>query len=282
MAARPGNISLAERAICATDREIAATAAQKLGLVTRNELLRVGLSPAGIGRRLGRTLHRQHAGVYLHGHPRPAPGAKELAAALATDGVVSDRSAAGLWCLLPPWPGDVHVTVAPERKRRSRNGIVVHRRAMQPDEIHHLGPIPVTSPLRTIHDLPKPLRERATNEALVRRLIAPSDIQTPRRVTRSHAERRLLALMERAGAAPDATNVRLHGHEVDMLWRATRLVVEVDGHASHATPARFEHDHRRDQDLGEAGYRVLRVTWRQIRDEPRRVAGLIRRAAARA
>lgn len=60
----------------------------------------------------------------------------------------------------------------------------------------------------------------------------------------------------------------LLGYEVDMLWRAEKLVVEVDGHAFHSHRAAFERDRARDQALVAAGYRVIRVTWRQLEREP--------------
>jgi len=46
------------------------------------------------------------------------------------------------------------------------------------------------------------------------------------------------------------------------------LVVEVDGYTFHATRGAFERDRRRDAELQAAGCRVVRVTWRQIVDEP--------------
>ena len=65
-------------------------------------------------------------------------------------------------------------------------------------------------------------------------------------------------------------NVLLHGHEVDFLWRRARLVVEVDGRRAHGTRRAFEHDRRRDADLTERGYDVIRFTWRQLAENPAR------------
>lgn len=53
-----------------------------------------------------------------------------------------------------------------------------------------------------------------------------------------------------------------------MLWRRDRLVVEIDGFAFHSTRAAFERDRRRDADLQARGLKVMRVTWRQIVEEP--------------
>ena len=87
-------------------------------------------------------------------------------------------------------------------------------------------------------------------------------------MTRSEAERALLALIRRAGLPRPETNVRVLGHEVDALWRTRRLVVEVDGFGVHGTRAAFERDRRRDAALVAAGHRVIRVTWRQLAQEP--------------
>jgi very-short-patch-repair endonuclease len=66
------------------------------------------------------------------------------------------------------------------------------------------------------------------------------------------------------------------GHEVDFHWPAQRLVVETDGRATHGHALAFHEDRRRDFDLELAGWHVLRVTWRQVVDEPGRVTRLLR------
>jgi very-short-patch-repair endonuclease len=59
-------------------------------------------------------------------------------------------------------------------------------------------------------------------------------------------------------------------YEVDLLWRPQRLAVEVDGYTYHATRAAFERDRRRDAELVALGYRVVRLTWRQIVEDEKR------------
>jgi len=86
--------------------------------------------------------------------------------------------------------------------------------------------------------------------------------------TRSAAERRLRELIQAAGLDRPLFNEPLLGYVVDVLWPKQRLVVEVDGYAYHANRAAFERDRRRDQRLIAAGYRVIRVTWLQLRDRP--------------
>lgn len=59
-------------------------------------------------------------------------------------------------------------------------------------------------------------------------------------------------------------NVRVAGFTVDFLWRAPRLIVEVDGWESHGTRSAFEADRARDARLKVLGYAVVRVTWHQV------------------
>lgn len=195
--------------------------------------------------------------------------------------VLSHRSAASVWQILPLTPGPVEVTV-PGRRCRSRPGLLPHAGTLRAHEATTYYGLRVTTPARTLEDL-RPLLapatyERAANEAQVLRLI-PVQVEHPG-VTRSEAERRLLAVLRRAQLTPDATNVRVAGHEVDVLYRDQRLVVEVDGYAFHATRAAFERDRGRDAALAAAGFRVMRVTWRQVTDEPEAVVARLAAALA--
>ncbi len=70
------------------------------------------------------------------------------------------------------------------------------------------------------------------------------------------------------------------GYRVDAVWRLQLLIVEVDGHAAHGHRAAFERDRRRDQVLIAAGWRVVRVTFRQLQDEPLMVAVRLGQALA--
>jgi very-short-patch-repair endonuclease len=94
-------------------------------------------------------------------------------------------------------------------------------------------------------------------------------------LTRSEAERRFLDLIERARLPRPRTNVRIGRYEVDLLWPEQRLIVEVDGYAFHSTRAAFERDRARDAELIAAGYHVIRVTWRQLVEEPEATVALL-------
>jgi very-short-patch-repair endonuclease len=183
------------------------------------------------------------------------------------------------------------------RNARSRRGIAVHRvGSLEADERQILDGIPTTTPARTVLDLAAALdrddlehllaeaqgRNRSTLDQLdtlidryprrrgTRRLRSLLEQGDPAR-TRAYSERRLLALIRRAGLPAPETNTILHGHEVDFLWRRERVVVEVDGHAWHASRPARERDALRDQELVMRGYLVLRVPGFRSPGGPRRL-----------
>ncbi len=226
-----------------------------------------------------------------------------MAAVLASGpaAALSHRSAAALHGLLRPGSGATHVTVP--RKVRSRRGLTFHRAHLPADEIERVEGITVTGVSRTLFDLAgrggSQEIERALHEAEVRRLddrLSLDDLITryPRRAgaarvraalanrrigstaTRNDLEELFLALLRNRDLPRPEINVWLvvggDTFEVDCLWRDPRLVVELDGRSAHDTVRAFEQDRRRDRVLQAAGWRVLRITWRQLHDEPDAIA----------
>src|SRR5207302_5626115 len=82
--------------------------------------------------------------------------------------------------------------------------------------------------------------------------------------THSGFEDWTVQLLRRHNFPPFETNVHPPGTpnwvEVDVLFRAQKLVIEVDGDRFHSTPFRREFDARKQAILEAAGYRVLRVS----------------------
>ncbi len=70
--------------------------------------------------------------------------------------------------------------------------------------------------------------------------------------------------------------------QVDFLWRQDRVIVEVDGFATHRTRQAFQRDRRRDQLLTSAGWRVIRFTWDQVTKEPTYVIEVMRKLVSAA
>lgn len=64
--------------------------------------------------------------------------------------------------------------------------------------------------------------------------------------------------------------------EVDFLFERAKLVVEVDGRAFHAQRMVQRNDRKRDLKLLRAGWRFLRLSWLDLRDDPEEIAELLR------
>jgi very-short-patch-repair endonuclease len=288
------------------DRVAWEVARRQHGAITTAQLRSAGLSDEAIRHRVARVwLVRIHRGVYLVG-PLEMAWSRAMAAVLACGegALLSHSPAAVLWGFGSPPAGAIHVTVA-ERDVRSRDGIRVHcASGLDPRDATRRQGIPVTAPARTLLDLAADLSpttlSRAVDEARVQRHVTDHSLneqfcrypshrgtsplkevtRTEPKLTRSEAERRLLDLIRAARLPEPQTNVRVGPYEVDFLWPTHRLVVEVDGYAFHSKRSSFERDRRRDQQLTAAGYSVIRITWRQITEEPEAVIATLAAALA--
>ncbi len=102
------------------------------------------------------------------------------------------------------------------------------------------------------------------------------DRYQPAGETRSELEREFVRRCLAGGIPHPSVNRVVEGLEVDALWKAARLVVELDGFAFHKTRRAFERDRVRDSKLQLAGYRVLRITAVRLRDQPEEVVATIK------
>ena len=286
------------------DRAVQSVARRQHGVIGSAQLTVAGLSGDAIAHRVAKGwLRRRHRGVYLVG-PLETPFSDAMAAVLAYgDGaLLSHYPAAVLWGMRPPPAPDPHITVA-GRDVRSRDGIRAHSVGyLHPSDATHHHDIPTTSPARTLLDLaasaPRGELDRATDEGRVHRLVTDRSldeqfsrypthrgtaalreaIRKDPALTRSEAERRLLELIRAARLPEPEVNVQIGGYEVDFVWPEQQLVVEVDGYAFHSSRRSFERDRKRDAQLVGAGWRVVRVTWRQVTGEREAVAAMLARA----
>jgi len=283
-----------------------AIAGRQRGLVTRAQLLGAGVTPRVLdGLVSDGWLQRVHTGVYsvgpLSGDRRAALLAATLA--LGAGAAASDRSAGELWEVLAPWGRTLHVTVPTRAGCPARGTIVVHRRALRPDETTRCAAIPCTTLTRTLFDVAAGDRRtfaRAFEEAQVRHgykpaLLAAATLERPGhrgvRVVRalladavdpgeieSVLELRFLAFCARWGLPRPLTQERFGLWRADFLFAEHALVVETDGGRFHATAAKRERDRRKTAGLEALGLRVLRVTWPELHERPAALARRIRDA----
>jgi very-short-patch-repair endonuclease len=279
---------------------VAELASSQYGVVTRRQLLQLGLGREAIAGRIrtGR-LHRLHGGVYAVGHSAIGRKGRWMAAVMASGqgAVLSHRSAAALWGLQKPQGGAIEITTP--RTARPSGSIIRRQAALASDEVTTRRRIPVTTVSRLLLDLAvvlpavglqRVMREVEYLRLLDRHALRGLPARYPgrrgicalreclRRIedqsdgrTRSPLETRFAAFVERSGLPEPQLNtpIRIGRRtiEADCLWRSQRLIVELDGHAAHGTRSAFEDDRDRDRRLQAAGWRVVRVTWRQLRDE---------------
>jgi predicted transcriptional regulator of viral defense system len=290
-----------QRATHPPDRALAALAGRQHGVVARRQLTVLGLSLDAIDHRVARgRLLQLHRGVYAVGHRRLTRLGVWMGVVLSAGegAVLSHRSAGALWHIRQ-WSGrDVDVTVP--RHRRGRPGVVVHEVRLEPDEIDEHEGIPVTTPARTLLDLAAILDEhqvsRAAERAEALRLGSPTSLQElvdryPRRpgtpnvrrlieqgrivptTTRSDLERRFLTLLDASELPRPLVNESIDPKTTpDFRWPKQRLIVELDGFETHGTRQAFERDRARDRRLMAQGWRVARITKRQLDDEPQALA----------
>lgn len=294
-----GQIHLRARRI-GIDEAIARLAAVQFGVVSRAQLLTLGLSRRAIEHRIatGR-LRRVYRGVYAVGHDVLEFRGRVMAALLATGpgSAASHRTAAALGGAELSTEGPIHVTT--RHRRAPQPGIALHRGVLPPDEITFVDEMPVTTMARTFLDL-----SRTEHPRVLRRLIKSAEFKGqvnwtdldrileryPRRQgrgplaelarsvhaksgrTRSEIEDLLTEFVAARSLPAPERNVQLHLRdrtiEVDCLWREARVALELDGRSAHDRAIAFEDDRARDRALTAARWIPLRATWAQLRYEP--------------
>lgn len=270
-------------------------------LVTLEQLTTIGLTRHQIEHRIATVrLVPRYRGVYVVG-PGPLTAEGEWLAATLFAGpgsAVSHYPAAARWELKAWRPGAIIDITAP-RRIAAPKGLRAHRSELPFDERTIRGGVPITTTGRTILDCAAQMTvretERLINEARVLRLpIRPSlatlisrhphrrGVATARAAlaafaagrthTRSELEERFLAFLDRHGFPRPRTNQDVRTHlgtlNVDCLWPAERLIIELDGYSTHGSRPAFTRDRRRDRALRIAGWHPSRLTWEDLDDGP--------------
>lgn len=286
---------------------VAALADKQHGVVSRSQLLALGMGAEAIRHGLARgKLHQLMRGVYALGRPSVGERGRWMAAVLACgpQALLSHRSAAVLLGLRRKAPAMIEVVIPADVFRR-RPGVLVYRRAPVSRPWVSDG-IPVTNPVVTLIDLATCLNdaelEAAVTEADHRGFFDPKSLRlaidgmgrrpgaarlrdlldaTEYALTASRLERLFRPLAAQAGLPVPQTQVQLGRARVDFYWAELELVVETDSLKYHRTPFTQADDARRDNANAAKGLTTLRFTHWQVKYEPDYVRGELRAVVAR-
>lgn len=254
-------------------------AGRQHGYVRHDQLLALGMSASTIQREVerGRLIH-VHQGVYAVGHvDRTALGRAHAAVLACGDGAaLSHDSAAALGGLKRRWPREPEITSPAEHRRP---GIRAHRsRTLTRADVTTNYGMRVTTIVRTILDILPRLSDREAvrlvNDARVQHVLKPTALshllaRSPRlrrlidptqNPTRSGLEDDFVRWIKRHGLPMPRINRHTSGHEVDAVFEAERVIVEVDSWDYHGNPQSFVTDRERDTAAAANGFLPLRLT----------------------
>ena len=273
-------------------------ATEQSGVFTREQALAEGWTPSQVEHRLRTGAWRRLAGrALIRGDVTPSAWSGVWAVHLTWLTAVASHLTAAAAHRMPVPAGPVHATAG--LRLRSLKDLVVHRvplPAVQVLRVGAHGPL-LTTPLRSAMDclriLPEDDAVRLLGWCLTRGVLTREDLVAEvgeaagrhgnrallallRRTAGgalSEAERLFHTLLRRAGITGWAANaaVRVDGlvvAVVDVLFDEPRVAVEIDGWSAHSDRESFERDRRRQNALVNAGYVVLRFTWRDLKDRP--------------
>jgi hypothetical protein len=245
-----------------------------------------------------------------------------IAAVLATrrsEVVLSHHSAARLWGLpLIDWPATVHITEPLDSRRRSKNGVVVHRRQLRESDRSERSGVRVTSLLRTLVDLACDAAFRDAVAAIDAARFRHGEACGPQVLAEalemfglrnSSRGRRAIAFSTDAAMSPLESFSRVVIAELgfpepvlqqvfrtpagrrlaDFWWPAERVIGECDGQTKYQE-MQFTHgrsaadvvwaEKLRENELSDTGARVARWSWVDCA-QPSRLAVRLRAAGLR-
>jgi very-short-patch-repair endonuclease len=280
-------------------------AARQFGAISNAQARGCGLTSDQIRQlvRSGRWTAVRH-GVYLiEGSP---PSWEQRASiellACGDRAALSFGAAAYLQRLIDTKPDRLDVTVEHGARTRAVGASVLHQ-AVHLDTRTMSG-LRVTCPARTLIDLAAAYPERALARAVdnallgglttikvVRSYINERSLQRRRGVgtlvkllddrefgvPESELERRTLELIAEYRLPAPERQRRVGPHRIDFAYGDQRLLVEVDGRATHGTSEAFESDPVRQNALVLEGWTVLRFTWKHITQDAEYVAATLRK-----
>jgi very-short-patch-repair endonuclease len=310
-----GNLDGSERDSESVDQLIAGLATSQFGVFSRAQALELWASSRQIQRRVAQgrwdsPLPR----VYRIVGVAPDHQQAAMAAALwAGEGaLVSHGSAGVLWGIDGVRGPKPELWVPAPRNPRTRDVIVHRGERLDRADRTKLGPIPITTPVRTLIDVAGRLEDDrllAAMESLFRRQLGTADRLAARLSALRDSGRpgagRLASLLERRGDGRPLESTlegkvwllfsrsalplpaRQHWVEtpggryrLDFAWPDRKLGLEADSWEHHGDRVAFGKDRERLSEMVAMGWRVLLVTWDVGTRQPQRVVRWVETALA--
>lgn len=298
------------------DAGVARLARKQHSLVTLSQLHDLGVTPAARRARLERGQWTKADRTVIRISGTPVSWHSQVLAAVLGAGpgaVASHRTAAVLWQLDGIRRVKPEITV-PRGRRYRRDGVTVH----QSSDLDRVEPtlvegIPTTPVARTLLDLgavlPNKLVHVALDDARRRRLtqwdaLLDTLVVHARRgrdgvgalraildehfgevvATDSGFERLVFIALRDAGLPTPTLQhevcIGQRTYRIDLAYPDKRLAIELDG-SVHLQEQTWQADHTRQNALVDAGWTVLRYTWKDYRQEFSRMVREIRAAMSR-
>jgi hypothetical protein len=299
------------------DVEVLAVAKQQHGMVSAAQAMALGTSRAQIwGRVRARAWCRELPCVFRLSSFPPSELQRAWAAFLwnENDAWLSHRTAVCIW-QLDDLGSDV-TDISSSRMLKPRvSWLLPHTMAVLPKERRHpRGGLPVTSPSRTLVDLAgvvdEETLERVVEQAFRRKLTSVDELtgvlsRMPKRgragtgtISRllkrgapdpdikSELERRALQLFRRWRIPVPQCQYRVIEQNrsfgvVDFAWPSEKVIVEAEGFRFHSGRTAWESDIDRYNALVLQGWRVVRLTWKDLANQGRSFAENLSRMLGR-
>jgi predicted NAD-dependent protein-ADP-ribosyltransferase YbiA (DUF1768 family) len=279
------------------------------GVISRKEAHALGATDAMIRAKVRRGEWKVVHTAVFRDMAVPTTEAQTLRAACLAAGdhaVASHASAAWLWGLIDRAPGKPEVTVPwPRQHGRRAKGIALHQsKDLNPPAVAERRMIPVTTPLRTLVDMgasvstkqlaaaldralanklvtiPAVLAElkrlgkrgRAGVGALRQVLTERGFINVPHPSVLESKTQRLFTRNKLPFAQCELVTGANGEYRLDFAYPEIKLAIEVDGYVWHFSPEHKQRDDARRNALILDGWRILVYSWRDITQNPNRVA----------
>jgi very-short-patch-repair endonuclease len=136
---------------------------------------------------------------------------------------------------------------------------------LSPDDTRDLVDQSLMSPHLTPEQLERAITPRRRGVTILREVLEDGEDLA---AAKSKAEQALGRLLKRAGLPRPEVNALVAGREFDFVWRSQKLIVEYDTWKWHGSPGRFENDREKQSLAQDAGFRVERMTKRNLYREP--------------